>query len=220
MQNVRVVLASEDLRVRDFLSRVIEQESGVEVIGEAQNAVKALTIVKNLRPDAVVIDSYLPYSVGLDTIPLSRINGLDAAQAIHQEIPNTKVILLNNLDTVLRSDRNLSSDAAVIYSIRKNGTNISLASPAAFGGVGQLGFPVFANVAVKAEVALQRTATNVSDIVVFFGALGFAGGWLLTLTMFLAPVGIPLVLVGATAVTLGLLGKLTTSLWRKTKKRK
>ncbi len=216
-QNVRVVLASEHSQIRYFLSEVIEQEGGVDVTGQAQDASKALTLVKNLRPDVAVIDSYLPHDAGLEAIPMSRINGLDTAQAILEETPNTRVILLNNLDAGIFSGRSLSPAAAVAYSIASTGADISLVLQDLGHEVVQPNDIVFASIEVKQQAVLQQKATRISDKVIFFGALSFAGGWLITLTVFLAPVGVPIAIAGAAMAILGLLGKLTASLWRKIK---
>src|SRR3990170_4440534 len=94
-RNIRVILASGNPSVRHFLRGAVEGEPGTTVIGQAENATKALVMARNLRPDIAIIDSYLPHSVSLETVPLSRIGGLDAAQAAFEEIPNLRVVLLN-----------------------------------------------------------------------------------------------------------------------------
>lgn len=96
-QNVRVLIASEYPGVRQFLKQAVE-EGGAAVIGQAHHSFRALALARNLRPDVALVDCNLPYAVGRDTVPLSRISGLDTAQAISEEIPNVRVILLNNLD--------------------------------------------------------------------------------------------------------------------------
>lgn len=217
-QSVRVVVASEYPQVRSSLSGLIEREDGVDVVGRAQDASKALTLVKNLKPDVAVIDSYLPHAVGLVAIPLSRINGLDTAQAILEELPNIRVILLNNLDAGILPDRSLGSNAAVASFIESMGANISFAPQELGDEVVQPNAIVFASVEMKQREA-QQQVTKMTDKVIFFGALGLAGGWVLTLTIILAPVGVPIALAGAAAVLLGLAGKPVTSWWLKIKGR-
>ncbi len=208
-QNVRVVLASEHPQVRYLLSGVVEQEGGVDIVGQAQNASKALTLVRNLRPDVAVIDCYLPHAVGLDASALSRINGLDTAQAISKEIPNTRVLLLSNLNVDALPGGNLGGDNIAFFPRKKNGANIPITLQALSQETALPRAVVFADVEVKQPAALQRQVTRISDKAIFFGALALAGGWLLTLTMLLAPVGVPLALAGAATVFLGLVGKLT-----------
>lgn len=212
-QGVRVVLASEHPQVRSFLSRLIEREGEADIVGQAQDTTKMLTLVTNLRPDVALIDSNLPHVAGSDAIPLSRIGGLDAAQTISEEIPDIRVILLSNLDVKTLSGRTSRSDAAVVYSTDSLGADISFALQDLRHEAVQPNRLVFGSIQVEQTEALQRV-TKTTDKVIFFGALGLAGGWLLTLTMFLAPVGVPLALAGGVTVLLGLMGKLAAS-WRR-----
>lgn len=216
-QNVRVVLASEHPRMRHFLSEVIEQEGGVDIAGQAQDAKKALTLVKNLRPDVAVIDCYLPYDAGLEAIPMSRINGLDTAQAILAEVPSTRVLLLSNLNAETWPDSSLNADNTAFFSRKKNGANTLVTLQGLYQETSLPSAVVFADVEVKPLAAFQQQVTRVSDKVIFFGALAFAAGWLLSLTMILLPIGVPLALVGGATVLLGLVGKLVASLQRKIK---
>jgi hypothetical protein len=96
--NVRVVLASGDPQTRTFLKDLIEGQNEGIIVGQADNEINALTMTQRYRPDVAIIDSTLPYSVGLDYLPLSRISGLDTAQFISEQMPNIQVILVNNID--------------------------------------------------------------------------------------------------------------------------
>lgn len=211
-QNVKVLLASEYSHVRDFLSEVIEQEDGVDIIGQAQDARHALTLTRNLRPDVAVIDSYLPHDAVLDSIPLSRINGLDTAQAIFKEMPNTRVILLNNSESDGLSKQGLALYVPEAYSIQSRGANVSFfGTRDPYREVVEPSDLIFASVQVKPSVALHRKATTITDKVIFLGSLAFAIGWLLTITMIFLPIGVPLALAGGITVLLGLAWKLTGS---------
>lgn len=88
-----------------------------------ENVTKALILARNLRPDIAIIDCYLPYVIGLDALPPSRIGGLDTAQTISQGIPNTRVILLNNLDTEVLPEHILGSGVMAFFSRKTNGSN-------------------------------------------------------------------------------------------------
>jgi hypothetical protein len=210
-QNVQVLLAVEYSQVRDFLSEVIEQEDGVDIIGQAQDTGHALTLMRTLRPDVAVIDSYLPHDAGLDSILLSRINGLDTAQAISKEMPNTRVILLHNSKSDVLSKQSLALAVPEVYSIQSRGINVSLGMRDPCREVVEPSDLIFASVQVKPSIALHRKATTIIDKVIFFGSLAFAIGWLLTITMIFLPIGIPLALVGGITVLLGLGWKLTGS---------
>lgn len=214
-QNVRVVLAAEYSQARSFLSQIIEQESGVEIVGQAQDAMKALTLTRNLRPDVAILDIYLPHSISFDTIPLSRASGLDTAQAIYDEVPRTKVILLNNLDKSILSGGSLRPGLAADYCVGTKGKCISIAQWAQATAVADANEPLFADVTRQEADSFQGQPASLCDKVIFFGAFGFAAGWLLTLTMFLAVIGAPLAALGALTAIVGLVGKLINSSWRK-----
>ena len=214
-KNVRVIVASERPEVQYFLRGLVEDRGKVVTVGQAQNAPEALTLARNLRPDVAIIDCYLPCVVGLDTIPLSRTGGLDIAQTISEEIPNTRVILLNNLDTGIVPDGTLTSETGAAYSIVSQGADVPLTSEDLSDKLVQPNALVFANIEVKPEAPFRRKHASLSEKTIFFGCLGIAGGWLLTITMVLAPVGVTLASVGAAAVLFGLAVKLTASLRRR-----
>jgi CheY-like chemotaxis protein len=206
------MLASEYPEMRTFLREIVETEDRAVIIGQAENATKALTLAKNLRPDVAIIDSYLPHTIGLDTIALSRIGGLDIAQTISEEIPNVRVVLLNSPDVRLLPERSWGSDIGASLCKENNGTCI----PFTLSELGQeavlSGALVFANVEANVIAAPGPKATSLSNKAIFFGALGILVGWLLIVTMFLAGAGVFVALAGAAAMLIGLVGKLTTSL--------
>lgn len=214
-QNVRVIVASESPDVQYFLRGVVEEGGRAVTVGQAQDASEALTLARNLRPDVVVIDCYLPYVVGLDAIPLSQIGGLDIAQTISEEIPNIRVILLNNLDMRILPDRSLSLDIGASYSIVSRGTNIPSILQDLRHEVVPPNTLVFAKVEAKPRAPVRRKGASLYDKAIFFGGLAIAGGWLLTITMIFAPAGVPLALAGVATMLVGLAGKLTVSLRRR-----
>ena len=214
-KNVRVIVASERPDVQYFLREIVEDRGKIVTVGQAQNAPEALTLVRNLRPDVAIIDCYLPCVIGLDPIPLSRTCGLDIAQTISEEIPSTRVILLNNLDTGIVPNRPLTTGAGAVYSIVSQGTDVPLTSEDLSDKLVQPNALVFANIEVRPEAPFRRPNASLTEKTIFFGCLGIAGGWLLAITMVLAPVGVMLASIGAASVLFGLAVKLTTSLRRR-----
>jgi CheY-like chemotaxis protein len=184
-------------------------------VGQAQNASTALTLVRNLRPDVAIIDCYLPYSRGLDTVPLSRIGGLDIAQTISEELPNMKVILLNNLNTEISTESSLHSGIDSTYSIDSQGANIPLMLQDPRHEAVQSNALVFASIEAKPRAPLSQRTASLSDKAIFFGGLGIGVGWILTITIIFAPAGVPLAIAGGAILVLGLTGKLTPSWWRR-----
>lgn len=92
----QVLIASEYSPLRKLLTRAVEGERGLAVIGQAGNQVEAMRLARETKPDIVILDLHLPHVTGLDSVRLSRINGLDTAQAISSELPNTQVMVLTS----------------------------------------------------------------------------------------------------------------------------
>jgi DNA-binding NarL/FixJ family response regulator len=80
--SLQVLLADDHAIVRDGLKSFLQLE-GCKVVGEASNGQEAVSLAEKLRPDVAILDLSMPL-----------LNGVDAAQAIRQVAPNTKIILL------------------------------------------------------------------------------------------------------------------------------
>ncbi len=207
--SVRVMLASERPEMRSFLRKMAEAEDRVVIVGQADNAPKALTLARNLRPDVAIIDSYLPHHNGVDSIPLSRVGGLDTAQIISEEIPNVKVVLLNRPEEILALREYRREDMNMFFCGEVRDSCI----PFALGELEQHEtLPnrlIFAHVETSARTSSrQRAFRSFSEGAIFFGGCGIVLGILLIITMILALPGAVLALAGAASVLVGLAGRL------------
>jgi DNA-binding NarL/FixJ family response regulator len=77
-----VVLADDHLMVRQAL-RVLLEQAGVHVAGEASNGHEAIALCGRVHPDVAILDLAMPI-----------LNGMDAAREIRRDSPSTAVILL------------------------------------------------------------------------------------------------------------------------------
>lgn len=211
---LRVIVVAEHTEVRNLLSRVAEHGDGVSIVGEAPDATKALFLAKELKPDVVVLDSYLPHAVGLDAVPLSRIGGLDAAQTIAEELPAMTVVLVNNLDEEVLANRGLSVDSPAILTSVGSPGGVPLVLRSLHEDTARPKKIVFAGVHTRPWEVLEQKRGSLADKLVFFGGLGIAVG-LSLIIMFLGPVGIYVVSVGAAAVLVGLGWKLIARFGRR-----
>ena len=84
MKRITVLLAEDHMIVREGLRALLEAESDIEVVGEAQTGRQAVQLTKRLRPAVVVMDIAMP-----------QLNGLEATQRILKAVPATRVLILS-----------------------------------------------------------------------------------------------------------------------------
>lgn len=87
--NIRIILADDHKIVRDGLKTLIEKESDMEVVAEAEDGRMTVKLAKKLSPDVVIMDITMP-----------DMNGIDATRDIVREVTGVKVIALS-----MHSDR-------------------------------------------------------------------------------------------------------------------
>ncbi|MEV0232039.1 response regulator transcription factor [Nonomuraea sp. NPDC050786] len=82
----RVALADDDVLLREGLASLLTS-SGFEVVGQAGDAPGLLALVREQKPDLVVVDIRMP--------PGHATEGLEAARVIREEAPGTGILLLS-----------------------------------------------------------------------------------------------------------------------------
>jgi len=60
------VLIDDERPARDELGYLLGRISGVEVVGQAENGIEALTAIDRLQPDVVFLDVQMPGLTGLE----------------------------------------------------------------------------------------------------------------------------------------------------------
>jgi DNA-binding NarL/FixJ family response regulator len=83
---VKVVIADDSLLLRDGLARLLT-DSGVDVVGTADNATVLMDEVARTEPDAVIVDIRMP--------PTHTDEGLRAARDLHAGRPALGVLVLS-----------------------------------------------------------------------------------------------------------------------------
>jgi DNA-binding NarL/FixJ family response regulator len=83
MTKLRILLAEDHKIMREGLRMVVDRETSMEVIGEADNGLSAIALTQELRPDVVVMDVSMPI-----------LNGLKATEALRASLPGTRVLIL------------------------------------------------------------------------------------------------------------------------------
>ena len=64
MRKIRVVLIDDHPIVRAGIKMLLEQDSGIEVVGESDNGNQAIELVLNLNPDVLILDMEIPGKKG------------------------------------------------------------------------------------------------------------------------------------------------------------
>jgi DNA-binding NarL/FixJ family response regulator len=83
-KKITVLLVDDHGLVRRGFRRMLEDESDMEVVGEAGDGEESIKLAKQLHPQVVVMDCALP-----------GMNGLEATRQIMEESPDTAVLMLS-----------------------------------------------------------------------------------------------------------------------------
>jgi DNA-binding NarL/FixJ family response regulator len=83
---IRVALADDEVLLREGLARLLER-AGLQVVGQSGNAQELIELVRQRRPELVVVDIRMP--------PTNSTEGLDAARLIREEFPQTAIMILS-----------------------------------------------------------------------------------------------------------------------------
>jgi len=81
---LRIVLADDHEIMRQGLRVLLEKHSDMEVVGEANDGLKAIELAKELDPDVVVMDVNMP-----------GVDGADATRRIVSEQPDIRIVALS-----------------------------------------------------------------------------------------------------------------------------
>jgi len=85
MEKIKVLIADDHTIVRQGLRALLEVETDMTIVAEADNGRQALRLALKLQPDVVVIDVAMP-----------QLNGLEATRQILKDVPGPRVLVLSS----------------------------------------------------------------------------------------------------------------------------
>lgn len=81
---IRVLLAANDANVRRELKRLLCKQPDITLLAEAANGMVAVEMARQLRPDVVILDIFMPL-----------LNGIEATRLITGELSTVRVIVFS-----------------------------------------------------------------------------------------------------------------------------
>jgi DNA-binding NarL/FixJ family response regulator len=83
MNMIKVVVVDDHTILRQGIKALLDNQEGIEVVGEAKDGREALKIIEETLPDVILMDIAMP-----------GLNGLEATRRIKKKFPKTKVLVL------------------------------------------------------------------------------------------------------------------------------
>jgi len=81
---MKILIADDHGVMREGLKILIDNQPGMEVVGQAENGQKVMQLAEQLSPDVILMDIAMP-----------NINGIEATRQILKENPDIRIIALS-----------------------------------------------------------------------------------------------------------------------------
>lgn len=98
---IKLIIAEDHHLVRQGLRALLEAQSNLQIVGEAENGAQAIRLAEQYSPDVMIVDLMMP-----------GLNGLEVARSVRQRASQIKVIILSMHDNEAYVAEALSTGAA------------------------------------------------------------------------------------------------------------
>jgi len=83
-----VIIVDDESLVRAALRVFLDSADGFELVGEADNGIDAIALVRSAHPDVVLMDVQMP-----------KMDGIEATQRLTREFPGIKIVALTTFSS-------------------------------------------------------------------------------------------------------------------------
>jgi len=148
--SIRILLADDHKITRQGLRSLLEKQSDMEVVAEAEEGRTTVRLVRELLPDVVIMDVTMP-----------DLNGMEAARQITREFGNVRIVALS-----------MHSDSLFVTEMLKSGASGYLLKDCAFE---ELARAIRAVVAGKTYLSPSISGVVVDDYLHRLSKADFSG---------------------------------------------
>jgi DNA-binding NarL/FixJ family response regulator len=67
-RKIKIFIVDDSLIVRERLVAILDELAGIEMMGQAENVAEAVSAIRKLQPDVVILDIRLPDGSGIDVL--------------------------------------------------------------------------------------------------------------------------------------------------------
>jgi DNA-binding NarL/FixJ family response regulator len=120
---VRILVVEDFAPFRQFIGSALARRSDLQIVGEATDGKEAVQKAEELQPDLILLD------IGLPTL-----NGIEAAQRIHQVAPESKIIFVSQESSADVVQKALNSGAQGYVVKTKAASDLLAAAEAVLNG--------------------------------------------------------------------------------------
>jgi len=68
MDRVRVVVADDNIQLRDMIAEYLGQQNGIEVVGKASDGTETIRLIREIEPDVLICDMIMPRMDGFGVL--------------------------------------------------------------------------------------------------------------------------------------------------------
>ena len=111
---IKVMIVDDHELIREGISKILDMENDIEIVFKAKSGVEALEVLKDVKPDVILLD-----------INMNELNGIETLKKIKAYGSKTKIIMLTVYDDVeyISQSVNLGANG---YVLKDSDSDLSL----------------------------------------------------------------------------------------------